>query len=167
MTLENVNFGDLSLGFTWLLRLKRKPGNQPFLEVFNCESQKTGAHLWESYSNKYDMKFKSEDKVSPEFSIKSTGNQLPSDSNQMINLGLSAVPILSEYKLFIGTRFLSDSESDKSGSTSDKNFPPNFCFSLGHRMGKSEFLTGTVRAVGLAAHDTTEDEINQFFEIVG
>jgi hypothetical protein len=34
-------------------------------------------------------------------------------------------------------------------------------------MGKSEFLTGTVRAVGLAAHDTAEDEINQFFEIVG
>jgi hypothetical protein len=90
MTLENVNFGDLSLGLSFLLRLKRQTKNfQMFLENMNCESKTLGAHLEESQSS-HKLFFSPGHESDTNRFIVSNNTVLPSDPNQFVNVGATA-----------------------------------------------------------------------------
>jgi hypothetical protein len=74
MTLENVNFGDLSLGFTWLLRLKPQPNSyQAFLENFDCDSATNGAIFAENFQNRIQLFLRIEHKISVRVSLPNLG----------------------------------------------------------------------------------------------
>ena len=163
MTLENVNFGDLSFRLTWLLRLERQPSScQAFLENFDCDSATSGAHLFEHHSASRIM-FGSTRQFTPTKSITSTAI-MTSDPNQFVNIGITAVPASELYNLYHNGGFVTNVTSDSHdwGTTN----PQLSCFSLGHRIPSQHLLTGTVRAVGIANFSLTEAEISRFFDLV-
>jgi len=163
MTLENVNFGDLSLGLTWLLRLKRQPSSyQAFLENFDCDSDTIGAHLFE-WPLQGKINFGTTKQFTPTKDIYSTAI-MTSDPNQFVNIGITAVPASELYNLYHNGGFVTDvtTGSHNCGTTN----PQPSCFSLGHRIPSQNLLTGTVRAVGIANFSLTEAEISRFFDLV-
>jgi hypothetical protein len=93
LTLENVNFGDLSLGFTWLLRLKRHPAHDTaFLEAFDCVTGYIGAHLVE-YPGPNKTCFGTCYQFSPAKRIFTANRIMTFDLNQFINIGVTGVPV--------------------------------------------------------------------------
>jgi hypothetical protein len=162
MTLENVNFGDLSLGFTLLLRMKRKPKSQQMF-LINTQSVSSdctqGIRLVENPSAR-SLRFNSFSQfMSPKFL--DVANILPSDENQFFNVGVTGIP--SSYSLFYNSSFVSPTFISSSGTykAGDYNF-----FILGSHC-RSGFVTdGTFQSVGIANDKMTEEEINKFFDII-
>jgi hypothetical protein len=164
MTLENVNFGDLSLGFTWLLRFKRHPKVPSSLfENFDCDSLSYGAAVWE-FRKIGKFFFGSARQFHPTRLVGPADAIVTSDPNEFVNFSVTGVPVAVNYSLYHNGHFVNDvtEEADDNG-----NRKPNFrCFSLMHRPPMSYATAGTVRIVAVADDVMTESEINKFLEIV-
>jgi hypothetical protein len=164
MTLENVNFGDLSLGFTWLLRLKRNPfSEQAFLEIFDCGSVYFGFHFVE-HNSPGKMSLGTSQQFTPTKFVMSR-IILPNDANQFINIGVTAVPTSGVYTLYYNGSFLTDVDSGTSDVSQSRD--QFLCYSLGYRCKGVHHLNGTYRSVGIVNESLTEAEILKFFSIIG
>jgi hypothetical protein len=168
MTLENVNFFNLTLGLTILLRIRRESRNQPFIDMYNCDTHKSGMHIWETITNR-NFIFKTENQLNPALSVFSKNHPLPTDPTEFSNIGVAGRPPtlsgLSNFSLFHQTSFLA--ESNLSFMSTPTQPQPQFCcFCLGCRLENGKSLVGIIRSVGISDTVLTADEINGFFEQV-
>jgi hypothetical protein len=162
MTLENVNFGDLSLGLTWLLRLKRHPdSHQSFLENFACDTKVVGGNFVE-FNSKNKLSFGTASQFSPTKLVTTNSAIMTSDPEKFINIGITAIPSSVKYRLFYDDSFITDVTEESNNWNSKQS--EYRCFSLGHRVNVSgNTISGTVVAVAVANQFMTEDEIREFF----
>jgi hypothetical protein len=166
MTLENVNFGNANLGFTWLLRLKRTPlQDREFLTNYdNSDTDiKLGCHLSE-HQAVGNLHFA----TAHQFNAKKQlflYAKLPNDANKFVKLGIACQPSENVYKMFYESGFLAPNAAYNLPSYT--YIPGSYhSFSLGSRFGTEAFTDGTIHILGIANSIMSEAEINQFFNLV-
>jgi hypothetical protein len=163
MTLENATFSDISNGFTWLLRVAREPNKrQSFLAECNWIKGQHLCRIFISSGNR--LSFSSEFHFHERKHLRAS-TPVTEDSNQFINIGVTALPASNKYSLFYEGGFVELSEDRKTSASAV--FPELSCFTLGGSCTGSRPLHGTVRAVAIANSLMTETEINQFFDQIG
>jgi hypothetical protein len=166
MTLKNVNFGDFSLGFTWLLRLKRQPSSHRyFMTNFDCLSTELGSHFIE-YPDASRLYFGTCNQFQPTRKVFSTNRIMPNDSSEFTNIAIVGRPWLNSYSLFLNSSFIIDTITSDNDHFSHRDSYE--CFNLGYRSDRhpNVVLTGIVRAVGITNQTLALEEINKFFQTV-
>jgi hypothetical protein len=166
MVLENVNFGNFSLEFTWLLRLRRQPSaHQYFMTNFDCVSKEFGGHLVE-YPLNSGLYFGTCKQFQTTRRVYSNTPVLTSNSDEFVNVGVVGIPSSDSYSLFAGSSFITNTTREQNNCFTHRDVYA--CFHLGYRADKipSVTLNGTVRAVGITNKAMTVEEINNFFEFV-
>jgi hypothetical protein len=163
MTLENVNFTSMSLGFTWLLRLKRTPVKEKvFLKIYSCDGEITGSHL-----NEVDPVRCLQFSTAQHFTntqLLQAFNTLSSDAGEFMNFGITAAPVSNIYKMFYSDNFVTPGgQGTTSWGTRAEKYD---CLSLGSTAGNKNVLDGTVKVVGIASDMMSDTEIREFFELV-
>jgi hypothetical protein len=162
MILQDFDFGDLSLGFTWLLRLSRV-AKVPviFLGNFAMSDKNFGSHLSENSYHK-TLQFSTAQQFSNTRILKKYGLLTP-DSTEFFNIGVTALPGNKTFKLFCNGKFVTP-ELDQPDSWGRPSAEFD-CFSVGSACGNSDFVEGTVKVVAVANQLMTEAEINRQFQL--
>jgi hypothetical protein len=170
LRLENFNIGDVSLGFTWLLRVKRqfvRRYRKYFLSAHTCSSNCTwGSYLYEysPFSSSNKLRFSTSNQFPQRKSITSNLPNSP-DSNEFVNIGVTAVPVKYMYQMYYNGEFVKlASDYNFTSAAASGEFS---CFTIGGRCNSVDPMNATVKLVAMANSWMTQNEISEFFHLIG
>jgi hypothetical protein len=158
MTLENVNFGNLSLGFTFLVRLKRLSFKKEMFLTTCGGADIVGAHLKQMKDSNFHFG------TTKQFYNEKMLQLNNLAFNRFVNLGVTALPVQYLYTLYYNNSFVTPDQDEN--TTPGSAAAAYNSYSVGSKCGSKFFFNGTVRAAGIANNRMTEDEINKFFDLI-
>jgi hypothetical protein len=155
MFMSDAEFGNMSLGFTWMIRLNQQQADRNLLlQSKNSPNHDGGAHFTTRHRT---LHFTTAQQFTKTRRIQ-TSDYLPTDETEFFNSAVTALPANNTFKLFYDRNFCSLTLNATSNWGNKADSYRYFRMAYG--------LTGIVKFVTIADQLMTEEEIRKSFDLL-